>query len=432
MGHKGSLRRARTALFTSEGPRGRELRPSGRTLILVALGVVAGLAMVLTAVVSLRTPDAKANRLADHDLPARNALAASSRATVAQQAHFLSALESSDPIGRGLAINETRNAGQARDAAWATYLRVALLDPGERAVQQSFETAALRAQELATGLLATSPSDPAYAPNLASEKAAAEEGLAALDLLESRFYGARLETDATAVAVGIGATHTAIYFAYGALAAVFIGLGLALMRSARRDERLMAHETALLADVALRADFETSLQRGMEMQPTEEATFGVLRQAMDAVAPGIAGELLLADSTHGQFGQILSTRPDINIDCNVGTPAACPAATSGDSRFFDDSRRIDTCPFLRNREDAVWAVCVPMILAGETTGVIRAQGDFADSPPDNIANDLELIGRKAAERVSVIRVLAHIGKQAKSDAAAATPNGNTPAAVDAA
>jgi hypothetical protein len=254
--------------------------------------------------------------------------------------------------------------------------------------------------------------DTAYAVNLASEQLAAANGLQSLERLDSRFYGTQLEADAVAVASGIADTRSTSYITFAALSLMFTIIGIVLLRGDRRDERLMTNETAFLAAVARRADFETSLQRGLEMQPTEENAFGVLRQAMTTVAADVATEFLLADSSDARFRQVISTAPDADAECCVESPAECPAATTGQTRFFDDSRRIDTCPYLRDRDDAVWAVCVPVSLAGETNGVLHAQGGIATVPPDALAEDLELVGRKAGERISVLRVLGRSHTQA--------------------
>ncbi len=102
-----------------------------------------------------------------------------------------------------------------------------------------------------------------------------------------------------------------------------------------------------------------------------------------------------------------------------------PRCELGPDRVFSDSRKLDTCPYLRDHSEPVWATCVPVSIAGRTTGVIHAE-DSTDVPPsDELAPELELLARKAGERMGVLRVLARTEAQAQVDPLTGLPNRRT-------
>ena len=57
------------------------------------------------------------------------------------------------------------------------------------------------------------------------------------------------------------------------------------MRGARRDQQLMDREASLLRIAGEQAEFERSLQRGLEMAPTEEAAYEIVGQALTTQSP---------------------------------------------------------------------------------------------------------------------------------------------------
>ena len=161
------------------------------------------------------------------------------------------------------------------------------------------------------------------------------------------------------------------------------------------------------------------------MESTEQGTYVVIRQALERVAPDRGVELLVADSSRAHFHQAISTGDEDRAACQVGAPSECPAASSGQTRVFSDSRKLDTCPYLRDHSEPVWATCVPVSIAGRTTGVIHAE-DSTDVPPsDELAPELELLARKAGERIGVLRVLARTEAQAQVDPLTGLPNRRT-------
>jgi diguanylate cyclase (GGDEF)-like protein len=166
-----------------------------------------------------------------------------------------------------------------------------------------------------------------------------------------------------------------------------------------------------------RANLETQLQRGLEMEPSEESTFEVIRAALVQVRSDHPVELLVADSARAHFRQVLSTDVEHGgPGCPVTSPVECPAASSGQARVFMSARRLDACPFLRNRDgEPGSAACVPVSIAGVTTAVIHTTGPEGAPPDAEQLDELELVARKAGDRIGYLRVLARTETQARID-----------------
>ncbi len=124
--------------------------------------------------------------------------------------------------------------------------------------------------------------------------------------------------------------------------------------------------------------------------------------------------MLVADSSQAHFRQVLNTAPDADAGCGVIVPRDCPAVMSGQTRHFATSSDLDTCPHLRGRDDAVWATCVPVAIAGRTTGVLHMQR-AVEQPPPETSRGWELIARKAGDRLGMIRAFARSETQAHTD-----------------
>jgi len=68
---------------------------------------------------------------------------------------------------------------------------------------------------------------------------------------------------------------------------------------------------------------------------------------------------------------------------------------------------------------------VPVSIAGRTTGVIHAEGPVATPPHDEFTAELELVARKAGDRIGVQRVLARTEALAQVDPLTGLPNRRT-------
>ena len=379
-------------------PRSRRIGATARTALLCVMSLAAGLAMLAVLMLSIRGTGAVANTLSNRVAPAQAALRETlSSATTGQQLLAM-LVQSSDSATRVAALTQANSANQLQNAAWAVYRRYASGQPGERALQKSYVTATARSVTLAGSLLGMRPGDPAFAKTFAAEQVAAGQGAASLELIDKSYYEPIVVRDTKRIVSGIDDTRRVAYLTYLGLALLLSAVGMWLIRSSRLEHRRRMIDEDAVNTEAQYANLETSLQRALGMELTEEATYDVIAQALTIVAPDVPSEMLLADSSQAHFRQVVSTLPGADAGCRVGSPGECPATLSGQTQFFKDSTRIDTCPYLRGRSNAVWATCVPVGIAGRTTGVLHMQGELG-SPHDDTARGWDLIARKAGDRV---------------------------------
>ena len=323
-------------------------------------------------------------------------------------------MQTRDPAERATALAGAQASGQTQDAAWADYLRHALDRPGEGALQRSYTKTAARSIELAASLLGMSPDDPAFAPALEDEHQVANRTSALLASIESRFYAPTLQRSTSAIVTGLDDLRSVLYLSFAATALVFCGFALWLLRGYRDDERRMAADAAEMTLEARYSSLETTLQRALEMEHSEEGVYDVIGQALTIVDGECPSEMLLADSSHAHFRQVLNTAPEADASCRVGSPEECPATMSGQTQFFTTSASLDTCPYLRGRADEVWATCVPVGIAGRATGVMHMQRPV-ELPAVDHGRGWEMIARKAGDRLGMLRAFARSETQAHTD-----------------
>lgn len=403
----------------------RPVRSVAWTLALLGAGIAAGGAVVLVAYASVVPIEDQAKRLAEYSLPAEAALHATSSAVTESETAILNAIAAEEPTARAAAIVRYTQAIEDQDATWAGYLMVGGESAGERRLQREYDTADQDSEAAAAGLLSATPADPIHTVAFSALQAALARAQEALSKLEHRFYSPVSRSSARAAVAGVADARRNVLMTFGAALVVFLGLGVVILRRAVRYQRvqaLRAHEQSISAR---QADLETRLQRGLEMESTEEGTYAVIREAFDVIAPDRTVELLVADSSRSHFYQVVSTAEDGRAACQVGAPSECPAASSGQTRVFDDSRRLDTCRYLRGHPEPVWATCVPVSIAGRNSGVVHAEDSTEAPPDDSLSAELELVARKAGERIGVLRVLARTEAQAQVDPLTGLPNRRT-------
>jgi diguanylate cyclase (GGDEF)-like protein len=403
----------------------RPVRTVAWTFALVATGIGAVGAVVLVANASVAPIEDRATSLADRTLPADATLHAAASAGVASQRLFVAAIAASDPAARGSLVERAQRYGREGDAAWARYRRLAGTSAGERRLQRQYEDALQGSQKAGAIAFGLTPADPSFAATFGTEQELSARTQQILGELEHRFYHSVSRSNARAAVAGAIDARRNVLIAFGAALLVFLGVGLVILRRAVRFERVEAHRARAHAIDARQSDLETRLQRGLEMESTEEGTYAVIGQAFDVVAPDRAVELLVADSSRAHFHQVISAGEDGGAACQVGAPSECPAASSGQTRVFGDSRHLDTCPYLRDHPEPVWATCVPVSIAGRTNGVIHAEDSIEAPPDESLATELELVARKAGERIGVLRVLARTEAQAQVDPLTGLPNRRT-------
>jgi len=188
--------------------------------------------------------------------------------------------------------------------------------------------------------------------------------------------------------------------------------------SARRTEQKRRLELQRQAEESRRSQLEAQLNRAFEMAGSEDAAYTIVRQALRENLPtGQPAELLVSDSSVAHFRQVLST-DDVGHGpgCAVVAPSDCPASHRGDTLVFTHSHDLDACPYLRERPgEGCSAVCQPVSIAGKSIGVIHVTSSEAEPPTGRSLVDLDLIARRAGERIGVLRAFAETESQARTD-----------------
>lgn len=197
----------------------------------------------------------------------------------------------------------------------------------------------------------------------------------------------------------------------GAIAVAAVAL---LARKASQVEREDAETGALQAGLTRRSEFEGRLQRALEMSRTEGPVFDLVAQALGDAAPGMYGELLLADSSRAHFRKVLVTPVGTGgVGCGVVSPEDCPAASRGQTLVFPLSTAMDACPHLRGRSCS--ALCVPVSISGTSVGVVHVTAPDGSPPSDSVSRDVEVVARRASERLAMLRAFAVSETHANSD-----------------
>jgi diguanylate cyclase (GGDEF)-like protein len=201
---------------------------------------------------------------------------------------------------------------------------------------------------------------------------------------------------------------------------VAVGLALALTvttiltRHALRVERKQARREAVQSDLAQRIAFEASLQSALEMSKAEASVFDLVADALNQAAPDMRSELLLADSSTAHFRQVLVSGADAGSGgCGVMSPDDCPAASRARTMVFPSSTALDACPNLRGRGCS--ALCVPMSSSGSFMGVFHVTTEDGAPPSETTQANVEVVARRASERLAMLRAFEVSRTQANSD-----------------
>ena len=200
--------------------------------------------------------------------------------------------------------------------------------------------------------------------------------------------------------------------AIGVLFAVVITTILA--RKAKRIEDDSDQKEAVQSRVTRRNEFEAALQRALEMSKSETSVFELVTEALVDAAPHHRSELLLADSSRAHFRQVLVSPADtLETGCGVVCPDDCPAASHGQTMTFPSSTAIDACPHLRGRGRS--ALCAPVSISGSSVGVFHVTSAEGTAPSTDVRDDIEVVARRASERLAMLRAFELSQTEANSD-----------------
>ena len=191
-----------------------------------------------------------------------------------------------------------------------------------------------------------------------------------------------------------------------------------VIRGAGAEERMLRAAVRQRREESRRSELDAEIQQALDMTRTENAAYAVVSDALRiCVPPDLAAEFLVADSSRDHFRQVSSTVPEGDPSgCAVGGPGDCPSAVRGQTHTFRSSARLDACPHLRVRaNDTCSAVCVPVAIAGRSIGVFHVTAPNDAPPSEHTVQDLELVARKAGERLGMLRAFARTETEAHTD-----------------
>jgi diguanylate cyclase (GGDEF)-like protein len=254
---------------------------------------------------------------------------------------------------------------------------------------------------------------PQVAPFASAEEAADTKLDSALASLQTAI-SSRLTATARQASDAADSARVDLIWSLAIGGAFAIGVTTWFARKALRVEDEWTRRDAMQLDLTQRTEFEARLQRALEMAKAEVPVFDLVAEALVIAAPDLSGELLLADSSRAHFRQVLVTPSHSNeMGCGVLSPDDCPAAARGQSLVFPSSAAIDACPNLRGRGCS--ALCVPVSISGNSIGVFHVTAPEGTAPPEVVRRDVEVVARRASERLAMLRAFELSQTEANSD-----------------
>jgi diguanylate cyclase (GGDEF)-like protein len=275
------------------------------------------------------------------------------------------------------------------------------------------ETAYVASRNALAKILATGTQSPATASLVTTERADYQKLDAAFAALQNKISG-RLGRLARQVQADTRNARNGLLLSLGVGIPFGIAVTTFLAREALHLERDLARRDAVQARNTRRNEFTGRLQRALEMAKAEEPVFALVTQALGDAAPNLRAELLLADSSRAHFRQVLvSPVSSEEAGCGVVSPDDCPAAARGQTLVFPESAAMDACPYLRRRDHS--ALCVPVSISGNSIGVVHVTAAEGSPPGDEVMRDVEVVARRASERLAMLRAFAVSETEANSD-----------------
>jgi diguanylate cyclase (GGDEF)-like protein len=386
-------------------------------------------AVVVVGLLQLHLAQRQASTLAARSAAA-GVLASAQSNIAASRSQLETALFSSQNLALQEAVPHALTQAQTGIAEWAQYEKAARLwgPLTSQATRLDQDIASLTAASVPTALTSAAPTSigvsGAAVPQLGLQKIIVLDGqidadFAAIRTVDEAWWTDALARDRTSIGRGIVWLLAAGGFA---LVITLTANGL-LARTARRRDLDLSERDRDLELVATANEFEARLQRALELSSTEDRVYRVVEEALDEAVPEFSVEMLLADSSKAHFRRLASTGGEDAIHrCAVGSPSECPAAQRGEVFVFPSSLALDACPYLKEAPAPQSATCVPVSVSGATIGVVHAAGvvDNPPSPQRRVA--LELVARRASDRIGMLRAFSRSQTQASTDALTGLPN----------
>jgi len=400
----------------------RVLKPQTRVGLVTLVLIASGVGLLAVSLARFGSVRRDVNELQARVLPARDELVRIDESLSSTTDEFTTMILTTDPAQQLIKLEDTQRQLRVTEERWRRFETISLNLPGEQAYRDRF-VASQKEQEDLVGpvgvqLIQGAPTSQILLDGrFRSLRASQQEMSSAVRGLQLDLYNPVVDAklaEATRSA-DTGVRDLIVFY----LSVMFVSTAIAVtaFRSARANE-VGRERDELTRDLnAKRDELEARLNRALEMASTEEAALKLVGHALAEALPGSPTEVLLADSSVAHFRQVLSTDAETRgPGCPVVSPADCPAALRGNTVVFGNSTALDACPFLRERTPtAVAAACQPVSIAGKSIGVIHTVFGPTLPPTDEPFAALELISRRAGERVGMLRAFAESESAAKSD-----------------
>ena len=398
--------------WAAAGPRW-SLKPHQQIAIIWVAALTALTVVVALTVVRLGAVDSSYRSVAGRAVPISQALTQAQSLYQSNIAGSPALLQPQTDAQRIASISDLTAKTRNADQAWATYKRLATGTAGDQALQHAAEAAEVEQIRLVTPALSGREFPAGTAERLAQAGAAQ---ITAIDTLRVR-YSAREIAALTTLSTAIDRGRRDVLLASGVeLTLLLLGFGAVYGSVRRRDRQVRASELDRATD-ADRNDLETRLTRSLEMVHTEDAVYPRVKRAIAEVTVNRSAEALIATSSRSRLRQIIAL--DAAADgggCPVAEPRDCPAIERGQTQVFAHSDALDACPFLADRKSgACSAACVPLSIGGKTIGVVHVTAAPGAQPDPETVARLEIIARKAGDRIGMLRAFSRSETEAHTD-----------------
>ena len=292
-------------------------------------------------------------------------------------------------------------AGEATAKSWARYRAVALPLSGEPALASRYERDYQDGKQLAAEAILPILAADRPAPLPAEQVEAAARNQADLRALRDRYDRERATTLLRMEQRAERAGHRIRMGAVGGLVLI-LGLGMFALRSAKRTVRIRRDR----AQTAELEAFESTVVRGLELIDDDDEAWEAAARALAVAAPAAS----VATSAIEHTGTMRTTAG--SMVCGIDRADQCPAVKGGVPRYFADSTALDACPRLVGSPRCS-TTCHPISIAGRSAGVAQLVGPVDAAPSTGRA--VHVVVRRVGERLTMMRAIARIERQASRD-----------------
>ena len=144
----------------------------------------------------------------------------------------------------------------------------------------------------------------------------------------------------------------------------------------------------------------------------ETSVFDLVSEALGDAAPDVRSELLLADSSKAHFRQVLVSSAQAD-ESGAGWSLPTTARRPGRGTWSSPTARPSTPA--RTSGAALLGLCVPVSIGGNSVGVFHVTADGRSPPSDEMEKNVEVVVRRASERLAMLRAFQVSESEANSD-----------------